>query len=98
MLIPGVCHDCERMKAEIAALGRVLAPDDPAIEQAAEAVHDAYLDTCERLGWTVRDENKVSYSALTESSKELDRASVRATLTAIRRAIREALAGPGEGT
>lgn len=50
------------------------------LEQCAEAVHDAYLETCAKLGWSVKPENQVPYSDLIESSKDLDRASVRATL------------------
>lgn len=50
------------------------------MEQIAEAVHDAYLDTCKKLGWAVKPSNQVPYRDLTEESKELDRASVRAVL------------------
>lgn len=53
------------------------------IEALAAVVHQAYLDTCERLGWPVKPENQVPYTDLTEDSKELDRASVRAVLTAL---------------
>lgn len=56
------------------------APELPEQETMAAAVHQAYLDTCERLGWPVKPENQVSYEALSEDSKELDRASVRAVL------------------
>jgi hypothetical protein len=52
------------------------------IEALAERVHQAYLDTCKELGWSVKPENQVAYVDLTEASKELDRASVRAVLTA----------------
>jgi hypothetical protein len=51
------------------------------VEKLAGAVHQAYLDTCERLGWPVKPENQVSYAELSEDSKELDRASVRAVLS-----------------
>lgn len=50
------------------------------LEIMASAVHDAYLNTCNALGWGVKLENRVPYSELTENSKELDRASVRAVL------------------
>ena len=49
-----------------------------AMEAMAASVHQAYLDTCARLGWEVREDNKVPYEKLEENSKELDRASVRA--------------------
>lgn len=50
------------------------------MEVMAASVHDAYLTTCDLLGWGVKPENRVPYSELTEDSKELDRASVRAVL------------------
>lgn len=50
------------------------------LEPMAEAVHQAYLDTCARLGWPVKPANQVPYTDLEEDSKELDRASVRAVL------------------
>ena len=53
------------------------------IEALAATVHQAYLDTCHRLGWPVKPENQVPYSELSEDSKELDRASVRAVLHAL---------------
>jgi hypothetical protein len=59
--------------------------DPPDIEMLAAAVHQAYLDTCERLGWPVKPANQVSYNDLAEDSKELDRASVRAVLDLIQR-------------
>jgi hypothetical protein len=52
----------------------------PNIEVMAEAVHNAYLETCARLGWPVKESNNVPYAELSEDSKELDRASVRAVL------------------
>jgi hypothetical protein len=52
----------------------------PEIEVMAEAVHNAYLETCARLGWPVKESNNVPYAELSEDSKELDRASVRAVL------------------
>jgi hypothetical protein len=57
--------------------------DDAFVERAAAAVHQAYLDTCDRLGWGVKPENRVPYEELPEDAKELDRASVRAALTAL---------------
>jgi len=51
------------------------------MEDIAEKVHQAYLDTCEKLGWEVKPSNQVPYSELSEDSKELDRASVRAVLS-----------------
>lgn len=60
------------------------APGAGDLEELAEAVHDAYLETCASLGWSVKPENQVPYSALTEDSKELDRASVRAVLAHLR--------------
>lgn len=53
------------------------------LEVMAEAVHQAYLDTCERLGWSVKEENQVPYTELSEDAKELDRASVKAVLNLI---------------
>lgn len=53
------------------------------IEQLAAAVHQAYLETCERLGWEVKPANRVPYEQLSEEAKELDRASVRAVLKAV---------------
>lgn len=56
-------------------------PENATMEAMAEAIHDAYLATCERLGWEVRPANRVPYSQLSDDSKELDRASVRAVLS-----------------
>lgn len=53
------------------------------MERLAAAVHQAYLNTCARLGWPVKLENQVPYAELAEDSKELDRASVRAVLNAL---------------
>lgn len=53
------------------------------IEALAATVHQAYLDTCHRLGWPVKPENQVPYSELSEHARELDRASVRAVLHAL---------------
>lgn len=65
----------------IEALRTALAQPEPMdMEAMAESVHDAYLTTCDALGWGVKPENRVPYSELTEDSKELDRASVRAVL------------------
>jgi hypothetical protein len=57
--------------------------DWEAMEKAAEAVHEAYLETCNKLGWSIKPENMVPYSQLSEDSKELDRASVRATMKSL---------------
>ena len=54
------------------------------VEVLAEAVHQAYLETADRLGWPVKPDNDVPYAELSEDSKELDRASVRAVLNAMR--------------
>ena len=51
------------------------------VEAMAALVHQAYLDTCKKLGWPVKPENQIPYAALSEDSKELDRASVRAVLS-----------------
>ena len=51
------------------------------MEMMAEAVHNAYLETCEKLGWDVKPDNQVPYSELSEDLKELDRAPVRAVLS-----------------
>src|SRR5574340_753417 len=59
----------------------------PTLEEMAEAVHNAYLVTCGRLGWDVKPENQVSYADLTEDSKELDRASVKAVLAMLALAL-----------
>jgi len=59
------------------------APAGEALERMAEAVHQAYLDTCVRLGWEVKPSNLVPYAELSDDSKELDRASVRAVLAAL---------------
>ena len=53
------------------------------LEKLSELVHNAYLETCEKLGWEVKPENQIPYSELVEDSKELDRASVRAVLKGI---------------
>lgn len=58
-------------------------PTNAEVEAAARAVHQAYLDTCDRLGWTVKAANRVPYDALDEPAKELDRATVRAVLAAV---------------
>jgi hypothetical protein len=57
--------------------------DPPELERVAAAVHDAYLTTCARLGWPAMPANQVPYAELSEESKELDRASVRAVLAAV---------------
>jgi hypothetical protein len=54
------------------------------IDHLAALVHQAYLDACARLGWTVRPDNAVPYEQLSEASKELDRATVRAVLDGLR--------------
>ena len=51
--------------------------DKPNIETLAEKVHDAYLETCARLGWAVGEQNQVPYAELSEDSKELDRMTAR---------------------
>lgn len=81
---PGV-PDPRRVQGIVAAVNGDVAPE--LMEQLAEAVHDAYLVTCDRLGWGVKPENRLPYSALTKDSQELDRASVRATLGALRAAL-----------
>ncbi len=53
------------------------------IEELAERVHEAYLTTCAKPGWPVKPENQIPYAELSEDSKELDRASVRAVLAGI---------------
>jgi len=53
------------------------------IEVLSEKVHNAYLETCKRLGWDIKPANNVPYVKLTEDSKELDRASVRAVAGAL---------------
>jgi hypothetical protein len=59
-------------------------------ERLAALVHQAYLDTCARLGWEVSPSNQVPYAELSEDAKELDRASVRAVLAEHALAQREA--------
>lgn len=54
------------------------------LEELARAVHQSYLDTCARLGWSVKPENAVPYSDLSDDAKELDRATTRAILEALR--------------
>lgn len=65
---------------------------DDLIEQLAERVHEAWVRERESQGWTVgpvrSDELKQHpsikpYAELSESEKQLDRASVRATVKAI---------------
>lgn len=62
-------------------------------ETLAAAVHEAYLATCARLGWPVKPDNAVPYRDLSEASKELDRASVRAVVAALRARPVEATGG-----
>lgn len=50
------------------------------IEVIAESVYKAYLYTCKKLDWEVKESNKIPYSELSDDSKELDRAAVRAVL------------------
>lgn len=64
-------------------------------ETAAAAVHQAYLDTCARLGWPVKPANQVPYEELPEDAKELDRASVRAVRDALTAAGWRQTARPG---
>lgn len=47
------------------------------IEQLAAEIHDVYLETAKRLGWTVRPEVDVPYAQLSPEAKELDRAFAR---------------------
>ncbi len=54
-------------------------------EEAASEIHIAYLSTCRKLDWKVKDENRVPYSHLSEESKELDRASFEAALYTLRK-------------
>ena len=78
---PGPSWPDARQKIAEALRARLAEPEpEPNIEEMAEAVHNAYLTTCDALGWDVRPENRVPYAELTENSKELDRASVRAVL------------------
>lgn len=56
---------------------------DEQIEHAAAAVHQAYLATCDRLGWPVKPENNVDYAELSEESKELDRVTAQAAIDAL---------------
>lgn len=53
------------------------------IELGAAKIHDAYLETCKKLGWEVKTQNLVPYSELSEQSKALDRASFRAAMLVI---------------
>ena len=77
---------CVRARETLMLIQSSLSPDRmPEIEVMAEAVHNAYLDTCERLEWEVRPANLVPYADLSEDSKELDRASVRAVLSCLGR-------------
>lgn len=61
-------------------MSQILFVTDDSIEIMADTVHNAYLKTCERLNWSVKEENKVPFYQLSEDSKELDRASVHAVL------------------
>ena len=77
---------CVRARETLMLIQSSLSSDRmPEIEVMAEAVHNAYLDTCERLEWEVRPANLVPYADLSEDSKELDRASVRAVLSCLGR-------------
>lgn len=69
-------HDlsCEDQRCECCGRGW--------IETVAAAVHQAYLDTCDRLGWPVKPENNVGYDDLSEESKDLDRATAQAAIDA----------------
>ena len=76
-----------QLRTEIARLtnenARLKAQPEPELvdmEAMAASVHDSYLTTCDALGWDVKPENRVPYAELTDDSKELDRASVRAVL------------------
>ena len=53
------------------------------IEVLAERVHEAYITTCNRLGWNMKPVDLVPYESLTEDSRELYRASVLAVLEAL---------------
>lgn len=69
------------LNKRVEILRTALAQPEPVdMETMAASVHNAYLTTCDALGWGVKPENRVPYSELTEDSKELDRASVRAVL------------------
>lgn len=89
---PGLCCVCDLAQGAVAAAraeAEVEAGTTPeGVEKLAEAVHDAYLATCARLGWRVATSNRVPYAALSEAAKELDRASVRAVLVGLRRPVK----------
>ena len=70
-----------RSKGLLATLVYAATEDD--IEQLAEVVHEAYLAKCSELQLSVKQQNAVIYSELSEESKELDRATVRAVLGAL---------------
>lgn len=53
------------------------------IEVLAEKVHNAYLETCKRLGWSVKSSNQLPYKELSDDSKELDRVSVLVVASAL---------------
>jgi hypothetical protein len=66
----------------------------PDIEEVAAKVHEAWLQAKSAQGVTSRksetgEELMVPYSLLSESAKELDRASVRAVYSAIEALVRE---------
>lgn len=73
--------EVEQLRARLEAAEAVIRQArERDIERFAAAVHQAYLDTCDRLGWPVLPSNDRPYDELHEDSRELDRASVRAVL------------------
>lgn len=66
------------------AAKNVLTLDEVLVSDLAPVVHDAYLDACQRFGWPVKSENRMSYSELSTEAQELDRNIVRAVLDALK--------------
>lgn len=54
------------------------------VERGARAVHEVYLATAKRLGWPVKPALDVDYELLSEGAKELDRATFRTAIAAMR--------------
>lgn len=52
-------------------------------ETGAHEIHKTYLLTCKNLGWEVREDNKVPYAKLSESSKEIDRATFESAINTL---------------
>lgn len=77
------------MGKQIEVLLNSLSPQ--AVEAIASQAHEAYLQTCQRVGREIPLDDKVPYEQLGENSKEVNRSIVRAVVAFFIREVRESL-------